>query len=323
MRYTFVIPPVASFVSGGNLYNQSFTEALGRIAEVQLYSLDEWMDAKEDETAVIIDSIYLSKLNAAEMKRGKKRLLLLHYLDVFYDCKNDRDRMNKTLEQLRCFDYFIVTSQFVRTWLRAHGINPESIFVFEPVVALTRHKSTPITDHPLKVVMLGNLLPVKGFVEFLTELNQQQPRDLQVLIVGDASIDQGYASTVYQLIASSEYLRKTVTCKSAIPHNQVFDLLDESDLFVSSSQFETFGMAIHEALAFHLPVAALASGNINHIKHPALTLFHTMPALVSCLHLENRTQLVSLPERFEMQGASLSWDQHASLLHACFSGLKE
>jgi glycosyltransferase involved in cell wall biosynthesis len=321
MQYRFVIPPVDSFVSGGNWYNTYFTEALGRIADVETSCLANWRPNSNDEAIVIIDSIYLSKLDPNEIRLRKNRVLLLHYLDIFFDRKDDQDVVTKRLEQLSCFDYFLVSGRYVQDWLLAQGIRKESIFLFEPIISTTGFKSSASFNSPLKVLMLGNLLSVKGYLECLIELKLQQPSAIKVEIVGDASIDPAYASRMYQLIASSEYLSTTVVCRDAVPHDQVFDLFEKCDLLLSASQFETFGIAIHEALAFGLPVAALPAGNVSCIQHPNLFKYDTMPELVFSLQEQNRGRLTGLSVGNEIRKPSASWQDFATLFHTHFTGL--
>lgn len=318
MKYEFVIPDVDSFVSGGNLYNKELVTALSLLAEVKTVVYSEWKNNSSKECVTIIDSIYIDDITVNEIRPKKNYVLLLHYLDVFFEQHNSHDLLLKRLEQLANFDLFIATGKYSKDWLMSHGIKKENILLLSPMILIDGAKVQKEFHLPLQLLMIGNFVPVKGYVEFLQELDVQQPDDVLISIIGDGNIDVMYANKVKEMIGQSDYLTHVCRIIGTTDHKYIAKHFQEHDFLISASFFETFGMAIHEALLFGLPVLALPSGNITNIQHPLLAIFETHKDLIH--HLVDVEKWHSTRD-LQIETATFynpSWEESAYKLHSYF-----
>lgn len=319
MKYEFVIPDVDSFVSGGNLYNKAFVTALSKLAEVKTVAFREWKNNPSKECVTIIDSIYIDDIKINEIRPKKNYVLLLHYLDVFFEQQNSNELLLKRLEQLANFDYFIVTGKYSEDWLMSNGVKKENIFLLNPMISIDGAKLQKEYHLPLQLLMIGNFVPVKGYVEFLQELDVQQPADILISIIGDGNIDIIYANKVKEIIDQSVYLKHVCRIIGTTDHKHIAQHFQEHDLLISASYFETFGMAIHEALLFGMPVLALPSGNITNIQHPFLSIFETHKGLIHHLVDVEKWHTARDPLIETATFYNPSWDESAYKLHTYFS----
>jgi hypothetical protein len=283
LNYLFVIPDYDSFISGGNHYNKNFIEALGNLGNVQTAPWEIFRLTKHSNTFIVIDSIYIDMLETDSILLNTNSILLLHYLDIFYDEKHNEPLKRKRLKQILAFKYIIVTGQFAFDWLQLTGVKKENIFLLTPMIQIQGSKMHRNPNPTWRILMVGNLLPVKGYLELLNELEIQKPAGIKITIIGDKNIDTEYAASIMQLIEEKPYLKKVCSIGETVPHETMGTYFEETDLMISASHFETFGMAIHEALSYGLPVMAIAGGNVANINHPLLDTFQSHQEIVSAL----------------------------------------
>jgi glycosyltransferase involved in cell wall biosynthesis len=283
MHYLFVIPETGSFVSGGNLYNQKFIGALRHVTKVDQIRWEIFEEKEQDKATLIIDSIYIDKVNNSLSAFASRKILLIHYLDIFYDEKDNQSLIKKRMEQLQLFDYFIVTGQFSYDWLIQREFKAEQIFIISPSIDISGTKSNLKHGDVKRIVMVGNLLPVKGYFHFLKLLNEIKIPNIQITILGDETIEKEYAKKIRELINESEYLSNNCRIAGTVNHQMMEGYYEENDVLISPSYFETFGMAIHEALQYGLHVLALKGGNIGYIKHPLLRSFDSHEDIIEYL----------------------------------------
>jgi hypothetical protein len=319
MKYLFVIPEYNSFVSGGNHYNKNFIQAISALAPFQTTTWENFRPINEPNTVTIIDSIYIDQIEPDNVNIKNESVLLLHYLDIFYDKKSNDALITKRLQQLLAFKYFIATGQFTYDWLIRAGVNKENIFLLTPVIQIQGSKKHNDPGTPKRLLMVGNLLPVKGYIEFLTALELQKPADIFITIVGDKKIDPSYSTSMLNLIEVLPYLKKTCSVEETVPHESMPALFEKNDLMISSSFFETFGMSVHEALYSGLPVWAISAGNIINIRHPLLRTFENHNNMASALHNFNKYEIEQETKNNETKIEDRSWIDLALQFHARFA----
>jgi glycosyltransferase involved in cell wall biosynthesis len=113
------------------------------------------------------------------------------------------------------------------------------------------------TDGMVHFITVGTLLPVKGYDNLITAFARcSLPRDKwKLTIVGKGPKEKTLKDLIaYYLLEKNIFL---VGCKSK---TEVVELLNHSDVFISSSHLETFGVAALEAICCGVPVLATDSG---------------------------------------------------------------
>ena len=117
----------------------------------------------------------------------------------------------------------------------------------------------------------------------------------QLFVTGSHDLEPEYAQKCIQLVENSPKL-KSVNFLGPIPQENVFALYHSSDLYISTSYFETFGMSIQEALYYHTPVLGIDGGNTSYLITGSGWCVQNMEELVDQL-----LYLLDHPERIKQQ----------------------
>ena len=108
------------------------------------------------------------------------------------------------------------------------------------------------------IISAGRLVPWKGF-DFLVELMKDLP-DWKLVIIGDGPERENLKSKISNL-----KLEIQVTLMGAIPREEVLERLNQSEIFVLNTSFESFSFQVVEAMGLGLPVIATNIGNLTEI----------------------------------------------------------
>jgi len=147
-------------------------------------------------------------------------------------------------EELRLADYVFVASQHVRHSLA--GVVPDErirVIPYGAPATRPRKPSGREASQPLRVLLVGSLNQGKGISYLFNAVDRLGAR-VDFTMVGrrfhvNARVDE--ACSRWRWIES-------------IPHNQVLDLMMESDVLVLPSLCDAFGLVVTEALSCGLPV---------------------------------------------------------------------
>lgn len=282
MSIAFIHPPVSAFRSGGNHYNANILQQaeknclpLVSLPVNENRPLHEALRGAEFESCrlMVLDSFFFSTFCPEHMPSNRPPLALL-----LHDLPSANPKL--TLEQRRAAsevenvamavaDRFIVTGLSVQTillkrdpkkptFLCEPGIDP--IF-FPQHSAATNHERL---DQPVQYVTVANLLPRKDYHELLSVLARLSHCNWHWHVVGDETRDTAYASLFRQTIKNLD-LDDRITLHGPLALQQLSDLMDRADIFISASDYETYGMALAEASAKHLPVVTTRVGEAERI----------------------------------------------------------
>jgi len=157
----------------------------------------------------------------------------------------------------RCGDVTIAVSEAVRANLLRWGVRPERLvtvpngldldaLAFDPEARAAVRAGLGIAGSATVVGAVGRLHPGKRFDVLLTALAPALGRDRHLLVVGDGPEHDRLARLAQELdVADRVHL---------VGEQPVGPYLSAMDLLVSPSLYETFGLAVLEALAAGLPV---------------------------------------------------------------------
>ena len=170
----------------------------------------------------------------------------------------------------------IAVSQPVADALRSQAIfKSEIIQVIHngvDVESFAPAKTTaPLNQKKLRVGAVGELAPVKRHEDFVRVAQTicAERDDVEFIIAGaDKSRDGKNRSRLEQLIAAA-HLGDRVQLVGWT--EDIANLLATFDLFVSTSESESFGMAIVEAMAAGIPVVATETDGAREIIEPDVT----------------------------------------------------
>ena len=288
MRLTFVLPATAPLISGGNLYNSHLIAALERRVPTRLMTPADWTDDRRatDDTWYLVDSLCLDAICARDRapdRRGRS-LLIAHLLPSMDPVRASPAELQRQRQALQRVDGVLATSDYAAWSLAEHGLPSSRILAVPPALSLALDGARPQPDSPPRVLLVGNLVPIKGILPFLHHLRDGvAPRDqFAIDIAGPTDIDHDYARACVDAVRTSRALETRVHFHGPVPHAQMMAHYRRAACFVSCARMETFGMALHEARHVGLPVLARRAGNVaSHVPNARTgMLYHSLEQLV-------------------------------------------
>lgn len=251
MRHVFVVPEPTAMVSGGNVYNAGLTTAL-RAAGADVTLQDRLAPPVAAGAVQWVDSLYLDALPSLR-RDGVRTNLVVHYLPTLVARGAVPAAGELTaVEQaaLDAADGFLVPSELMRAALRTLGVE-RPILVVAP--GLEVPAAQPTVEHErLHAVVVANVTPGKRVLPLVAAVNPAWPIALSV--AGSVTMDPDYARACRD---AAPQVRFT----GALPHEAVGALVAASDVLVSPSCMESFGLALAEARALGVPILARGGGN--------------------------------------------------------------
>jgi glycosyltransferase involved in cell wall biosynthesis/phosphatidylglycerophosphate synthase len=306
------------------VYNAALCEALSRIGVVcERVGVDEALGALSAGSSdwYWVDTLYLEalpRLARANVANAPLRLAV-HYLPSMVPSRETSPSLRQSERAaLETATAFLVTSPYMAEVLRGLGVKTERICVVEPGVALGRIPDER-RDRGLefRAIVVANLQQAKGVRELLASLESCLPHDLpfRLSIVGSSELEPDYARSCRAVAGPGTRLAGRVDFVGSLSHDDVIVEMNRSDVLVSASTTESYGMALAEARAVGLPIVALRGGNVENLVDGAAggALFDDIDALVTDLiwlasdgkELDRRTALARESRRIR------TWDQAA------------
>lgn len=268
----FVVPPKGSGITGGNLYNEFLLQALS----ARSFSCDhlDVNDARRlmpanTRDVFWLDTLYLDDFAELRQANGSARLgVLTHYLPTLVRKRSLVVPSELSDTERRAIDEafaFIATSRYMADVLRTLGADNRPILVVEPGRVEQAPKSRRSIDDGVRAILVANLVEAKGIFGFLKALDGLLRREdaFQLVLVGSAELEPMYAERCSKIVGDSPELRARVTFVGALSHSMMLDLIADSNLFVSTSKMESFGMALAEARDAGIPIVARSGGNVS------------------------------------------------------------
>jgi glycosyltransferase involved in cell wall biosynthesis len=280
-REVWVCPPLDGKITGGTLCNARLLEALVRSGvHASRLDVDGARRALRSQMPgrYWVDSLYLDRVpELARENVGRAPLcLVVHYLPslVRYGSVPPRNGLDVAERAaLETADAFFVPSKFLAGALETLGVRRELIVTVAPGAEVGTAPPAPDSRRErVRAVMVANVLPGKGVAPFLSALAREvadcPPFELEV--IGSLEIEPEYAAECRSIVKSHEVLERSVRFAGALPHPDVLARLRVSDVLVSASRMEAFGLGLAEARAVGIPILARRGGNAPaHVEEAA------------------------------------------------------
>jgi glycosyltransferase involved in cell wall biosynthesis len=268
----FVVPEMRASISGGNLYNLGLTAALGEAGvALRVVTLDEAEAAlRAPHRACLVDSLYLAALPrlARARKHSAPLLLLAHWLPSLVErgaLASAAELSPAERDALAAVDGFVAPSVFLARELERLAPPGRNAIVVPPAIDLPQDARADHAPHqPMCAIVVANLVPGKGVLPFLQAIvpHLREGAPLSLTIAGSLESDPAHAAACRACVAGDPLLAQSVCFTGALPHAATLERVAASDLFVSASRMESFGLAIAEARALGVPIVARAGGNV-------------------------------------------------------------
>jgi glycosyltransferase involved in cell wall biosynthesis len=264
--HVFVVPDLDGPETGGTLYNARLIAALrarGVACHALAIDVAKVPGALAHAEQVWVDSLYLAELPVLEARAPR---LVLHYLPsqvaharmLEWDelCAVERAALERAAG-------FLVPSRFMAQQLARLPLHDRSVLCVEPGVELPEAAAAGRTDRELNALMLCNVTEGKGVLEFLQALGAlaRDADRFRLAIAGSLAAEPAYAQACARSIDAQPCLRARVVLCGALRHRDALVRLQQSDVLVSASRMEAYGMALAEARAAGVPIIARAAGH--------------------------------------------------------------
>ena len=279
MTLRFIHPPLAGPVTGGTRYNQNLIRAAERVG-IRLDSV-EWpgqtditellasFDARYD--LLLWDSLFLTDLaKAPDLDGWPRQGLLVHYLPYANPMLDESERAHGRRQFQRVahgMRFLVTTGARVAEGLRQQFPQCE-VFLREPEIDPAFHRWRGRSRvaglmGSVRLITVANLLPAKRQSELL-EVLARIDADWEWHLAGEAGIDPDYAEGLRKRIRQLG-LSYRVVWHGSLPPDELARQMASMDLFVSNSAFESYGMALAEAVAIGLPILATEVGEAERL----------------------------------------------------------
>lgn len=203
------------------------------------------------------------------------------------------------------------------------GKNVRGTAIFNGFVHEDCGTRTPIfSEDTIKLICIGYLEERKGYpvlLKALKELKEKYSRKIQLTIIGDGNDRGKYEETV------REYGIDEECCFAGIvSHKEVYEYLNNSDIFVLPSYGEALGIAYLEAMSCGLPIIGTKGEGISDIvenyKNGILIEKGNVDQLCDAIKYlaENYANAVEIAEGGQKAVIGLTWEKNAIKLCECF-----
>jgi glycosyltransferase involved in cell wall biosynthesis len=116
-------------------------------------------------------------------------------------------------------------------------------------------------DGVVHLLSVGSIAPIKGYDVLIRALATLTEMPWRLTIAGDRTRNPATAAQLDSDIESYG-LSARISVLGAVPPERIDELFLASDLFVLASRFESYGMALAEAIAHGLPIVSTNTGAI-------------------------------------------------------------
>jgi glycosyltransferase involved in cell wall biosynthesis len=279
-KATFAIPGDLATPTGGYGYARAVIAALrARGWEVDVLDLgdgfprvdaDQRAHARErllgaaKNAPVIVDGLALGVL-AEEARAASHSLCLIglvhHPLALETGLSSDAAnalRLSET-QALAATRHIITTDHSTAAILSAdYAVASDHISVAVPGTQRIP-RSAVRRDGPVRILAVGAIVPRKGYDLLVRALAEFRGIDWHLTLVGDRTRDPETVAKLDATIGELDLVQQ-ITCTGAVSAEELDALYREADLFVQTSWFEGYGMALADAIAYELPVIATRTG---------------------------------------------------------------
>lgn len=222
----------------------------------------DWQPDLIHAQSAIDAAIFARNLALSETKTPymiiEHQVFLLHHFSKY--------RQALILESIREAKKVGVVSEHQKKMVLMHEPNckPITIWNYVDEKKFTIAKSS--TQRKFTVITVTYPSPIKGYKTFFETLVclKEKTDDFQYIIIGNASFDDlsKANSTYFENIAKEMGVFEQGIFIPYVEREDLNSLLNSSDVFVSTSIAETFGVAAREAMMCGLPIITTACGGI-------------------------------------------------------------
>ena len=269
---------------------------------------------------------------------AKKMVSVCHlplYAGFTYFDKPVSDEFQQLLESLliKHSCKVVVPSLFTkRVLIQVYSINPEDIFVIPLGVRFKKVSELGVNENPkrekdkntINILSVMRFTEQKGLIYVIDVLNELKKRKINFAynIVGKGLRENDFNSLVSKF-SLSPHIRHTKFTKN------IFSFYKMSDIYLSVSSYETFGLSVLEAMAYECVPMAFNVGALNELIQNNNSGFlvevndtERLVEYIECLSL-NPNKLYEMKKSAANYAKNFSWKVHVNKLLEVFRSCLE
>ncbi|GLR71315.1 glycosyltransferase family 4 protein [Agaribacter marinus] len=277
-------------ISGGNLYNKQLVSVLSEWGiGVCVYKLnseikfEQWLSSLLPHSVIILDSIVGEPFVRVLKKRHYNfKIVYLCHLPMGLRLNAGKSQkvvlLNAEKQILKWSEFTICTSEFTEKYLQRLHESFISV-VLKPQVGVpraqlrVRRKKTTCNDDALNILCVGNIHVGKGQLKVIQGLLDFTDVPWNItFIAGQYFSDTDYLSEI-QSIVDQLGLQSRVRLRFDLSGELLWEEYQQASVFVSLTEFETYGMALAEACSFGLPIVVNDVGGVRESTNKDSTVY--------------------------------------------------
>jgi len=221
-----------------------------------------------DDSLVVVDGLALrNRAGVFDPHAGRLRLVALVHLPVACDATlaPDERQAAAAIESalLRRMAMVVVTGRVSLTVVARYGVAANRVVLVEPGA-----DPAPIAEGSaggdVHVLCVATVSEPKGHERLIQALGRIRHLPWHLTCAGSLTRDIETARRVSQMIAA-DGLADRVSLTGELKKDALRRCYCDADLFALATQFETYGMAVAEALAHGVPVISTRTGAIEEL----------------------------------------------------------
>ena len=276
-KYTFFYPGNINQKTGGYIYENNILKFSKKnkfpINFIELSSnypnpniqdiknLNKITNKIKSDNILIFDGLVLEGLHKSmNIFDNFKIIALIHHpLYLEFNGKKSEEFFKRAIKIYKKIDYFIVTSHNTKKLLsETFKIKSSKISIVEPGIEKFK-KFKKIPSAKLNLLTCGSIIERKKYDYLIKEIKNIE--NIQVNIVGDVSRESKYTNKIKKLISNNK-LKNKVILHGKISQLKLENLYSNSDFYISTSEYEGFGMSLANAVLSKLPIISYKTSTI-------------------------------------------------------------
>ena len=247
MTIQFLNTPQTEIISGGHIYNQEVCSGLKNLG----HQLNFEKEINGKAQIVVVDSLYMEEYWQSLSKCQLKTVALIHQIP---------ELSKEAIRFYKAYASFFVTGSNTKSALIEHWkINPLKITVIRPGLPSNWTKRTTYSNKIKHILLIANFIENKGYCKLLQLLPLLDSKNLEFTLVGNPDLQPEFANNLVKQIQNSPFKSK-IEFRFNLGRKAIYNELKKTDLFLSLSKDETFGMALYEAISLGVPTLFYKTG---------------------------------------------------------------
>ena len=215
----------------------------------------------KSDNILIFDGLVLEGLHKSIniLDHFKIIALIHHPLYLEFNGKKSEEFFKRAIKIYKKIDYFIVTSHTTKKLLsKTFKIKSSKISIVEPgIEKFKKYKKIPSSK--VKLLTCGSIIERKKYDYLINEIKNID--NIQLNIVGDVSRENKYANKIKNIINNNN-LENKVILHGKISQVKLEKLYSNCDFYISTSEYEGFGMSLANASLSKLPIISYKTSTI-------------------------------------------------------------